>query len=297
MTSETVWNNGTGKGATGGGYSTAFDRPAWQAAALGRCIGGGAAVTGRGVPDVAGRRRPADRLPGPDRRQRRRHRRNVRGRPAVGRAGRPAGPGQRCEARPHPAQAVRRSDRRARSRRAFATSPTATTAPTPPARVGTRAPASASRSVPAGRRRRHRDLRTLASRVVSRPPGQAPGPDRIRELVALGIGEHEPAPAVGSPTVGHLRRPKGEDAIGLVLATAVGRPQIEMDPVLELLGVGHLDRTTGGWRGPGRRSCTPRARPRSGPRDPPRSRAPRPRTATAGKRREHRTRCARCGRP
>jgi kumamolisin len=64
VTSETVWNNGAGKGATGGGYSTAFERPAWQAAALG---GGGGAVgaaaasaaaagpaTGRGVPDVAG---------------------------------------------------------------------------------------------------------------------------------------------------------------------------------------------------------------------------------------------------
>src|SRR5262249_12360769 len=41
--SETVWNEGAGGGATGGGYSTTFARPPWQA--------GGA---GRGVPDVAG---------------------------------------------------------------------------------------------------------------------------------------------------------------------------------------------------------------------------------------------------
>jgi kumamolisin len=45
VTSETVWNNGTG-GATGGGVSTAFDRPQWQARA-------GVPGSGRGVPDVA----------------------------------------------------------------------------------------------------------------------------------------------------------------------------------------------------------------------------------------------------
>jgi kumamolisin len=45
VTSETVWNDGTG-GATGGGVSTAFDRPQWQTAA-------GVPGSGRGVPDVA----------------------------------------------------------------------------------------------------------------------------------------------------------------------------------------------------------------------------------------------------
>ncbi len=55
VSSETVWNNGTGKGATGGGYSTSFDRPSWQAAALGADLSAAAAATtGRGVPDVAG---------------------------------------------------------------------------------------------------------------------------------------------------------------------------------------------------------------------------------------------------
>jgi kumamolisin len=68
VTSETVWNNGTGKGATGGGYSVAFDRPSWQDAALGSnpsvtattappttaaASPAAAPTTGRGVPDVA----------------------------------------------------------------------------------------------------------------------------------------------------------------------------------------------------------------------------------------------------
>jgi kumamolisin len=43
--SETVWNDGPQGGATGGGYSTTFARPSWQAADV--------TQTGRGVPDVA----------------------------------------------------------------------------------------------------------------------------------------------------------------------------------------------------------------------------------------------------
>jgi kumamolisin len=47
---ETVWNNGVGAGATGGGVSDVFSRPSWQAAAgvPVRC-----GRPGRGVPDVA----------------------------------------------------------------------------------------------------------------------------------------------------------------------------------------------------------------------------------------------------
>ncbi|MEO6886978.1 MAG: S53 family peptidase [Jatrophihabitantaceae bacterium] len=45
VTSETVWNDGTG-GATGGGVSDAFATPDWQRSA-------GVPGTGRGVPDVA----------------------------------------------------------------------------------------------------------------------------------------------------------------------------------------------------------------------------------------------------
>jgi kumamolisin len=46
VTSETVWSNGTGHGATGGGVSDTFPRPAWQSVVS---VPG----TGRGVPDVA----------------------------------------------------------------------------------------------------------------------------------------------------------------------------------------------------------------------------------------------------
>jgi len=50
ISSETVWNDGSQGGATGGGYSTVFARPTWQAAAESQ--------TGRGVPDVAGNADP-----------------------------------------------------------------------------------------------------------------------------------------------------------------------------------------------------------------------------------------------
>ncbi|GIL30608.1 S53 family peptidase [Actinocatenispora comari] len=54
---ETVWNSGSGGGATGGGVSTAFDLPSWQQQ-VGVPAGpnGGA---GRGVPDVAADADPA----------------------------------------------------------------------------------------------------------------------------------------------------------------------------------------------------------------------------------------------
>jgi kumamolisin len=52
--SETVWNNGTHGGATGGGVSSHFSRPAYQAHAKVPHPAGTANDTGRGVPDVAG---------------------------------------------------------------------------------------------------------------------------------------------------------------------------------------------------------------------------------------------------
>jgi kumamolisin len=57
ITSETVWNEPSG-GATGGGVSTTFDLPAWQATAgvPGHPSSG---AVGRGVPDVAGVADPA----------------------------------------------------------------------------------------------------------------------------------------------------------------------------------------------------------------------------------------------
>lgn len=47
---ETAWNDGAQGGATGGGYSTHFNRPDWQS---------GNTKTGRGVPDVAADSDPA----------------------------------------------------------------------------------------------------------------------------------------------------------------------------------------------------------------------------------------------
>jgi kumamolisin len=44
--SETVWNDGSQGGSTGGGYSSVFPRPAWQSAVVTQNF--------RGVPDVAG---------------------------------------------------------------------------------------------------------------------------------------------------------------------------------------------------------------------------------------------------
>jgi kumamolisin len=46
--SETVWNDGSSGGATGGGYSTVFAAPTWQTGVE------GFSGTMRGVPDVAG---------------------------------------------------------------------------------------------------------------------------------------------------------------------------------------------------------------------------------------------------
>lgn len=43
--SETVWNDGSHGGTTGGGYSNVFQRPEWQAAVV--------TQSGRGIPDVA----------------------------------------------------------------------------------------------------------------------------------------------------------------------------------------------------------------------------------------------------
>jgi kumamolisin len=57
ITAETVWNDGAGQGATGGGVSDVFALPSWQSAAGVPARAGGG--TGRGVPDVAGNADPA----------------------------------------------------------------------------------------------------------------------------------------------------------------------------------------------------------------------------------------------
>ena len=55
ISSETVWNDGTAGGATGGGVSDVFRLPSWQSEA--GCPPA-AAADGRGVPDVAGNADP-----------------------------------------------------------------------------------------------------------------------------------------------------------------------------------------------------------------------------------------------
>ncbi len=53
--SEVVWNDGANRGASGGGISAFFPAPTWQAGIVATRTGGAsAALTTRGVPDVAG---------------------------------------------------------------------------------------------------------------------------------------------------------------------------------------------------------------------------------------------------
>jgi kumamolisin len=54
---ETVWNDGSSGGSTGGGVSTLFPLPTWQADA-GVPANAGSGGSGRGVPDVAGNADP-----------------------------------------------------------------------------------------------------------------------------------------------------------------------------------------------------------------------------------------------
>ena len=56
ISSETVWNDGSSGGATGGGVSTLYPLPSWQANA--GVPAAWASTGGRGVPDVAGNADP-----------------------------------------------------------------------------------------------------------------------------------------------------------------------------------------------------------------------------------------------
>ena len=59
ISEETVWNNGSGAGATGGGVSRTFELPAWQADSGVPAGAGAGGRVGRGVPDVAAVADPA----------------------------------------------------------------------------------------------------------------------------------------------------------------------------------------------------------------------------------------------
>jgi kumamolisin len=54
LSSETVWNDGTSGGATGGGISDVFALPSWQSATKVPLSANAGKHVGRGVPDVAG---------------------------------------------------------------------------------------------------------------------------------------------------------------------------------------------------------------------------------------------------
>lgn len=59
ISNETVWNDGSGGGATGGGVSDAFPLPTWQNGAMVPPSANPGGRIGRGVPDVAGDADPA----------------------------------------------------------------------------------------------------------------------------------------------------------------------------------------------------------------------------------------------
>jgi kumamolisin len=58
ISSEVVWNDGAGNGASGGGVSSFFALPAWQAGLSAVDQGESVALSKRGVPDVAGNADP-----------------------------------------------------------------------------------------------------------------------------------------------------------------------------------------------------------------------------------------------
>lgn len=144
VTAETVWDNGVGKGATGGGVSDAFGVPTWQATVG---VPTRAGAPGRGCPTWRGwpTRRPATRCGwmaatwssvAPVRW-------HPCGRPCSLGSPNPPDAGSVCCNPPcTPACPP------ARSLRGSATSPPAPTGLTPPARAGTPAPGSASPTAP-----------------------------------------------------------------------------------------------------------------------------------------------------
>ena len=76
------------------------------------------------------------------------------------------------------------------------------------------------------------------------------------ELVAFGIGQHDPAGAVGFSEVGDFGGTEVQQSLQLLVAGAGDRPQVEVQPVLDLLGLGYLDEQDPVPALP-RRSCTP----------------------------------------
>src|SRR5215471_6045881 len=61
------------------------------------------------------------------------------------------------------------------------------------------------------------------------------------ELVALRIGERDPATAIGPAVISEVRSSQREDPLHLLFAGAIGRAQVKVHPVLDLLTVGDGD--------------------------------------------------------
>ena len=87
------------------------------------------------------------------------------------------------------------------------------------------------------------------------------------ELVALRIGQHRPAGAVVLAVVGHQRGADGQQPVDLLVPEQVG-DQVEVDPVLHRLALGHGDEQEPGVQAARDRRSAPRGgRARSGRRD------------------------------
>lgn len=77
----------------------------------------------------------------------------------------------------------------------------------------------------------------MGARLSSRGSGAGWFLGQDAELVAFGIGECDPAAAIGATVVGLPRGPECEDPLGLLLASAIYRPQVQVHAVLHRLTI------------------------------------------------------------
>jgi excisionase family DNA binding protein len=64
---------------------------------------------------------------------------------------------------------------------------------------------------------------------------------KYAELVTLGVGEHHPPGPVGVPPVVDLYRAESDQPRQFLIAGALSRSQVEVDPVLDLFPLGNLE--------------------------------------------------------
>src|SRR5215472_11605018 len=76
--------------------------------------------------------------------------------------------------------------------------------------------------------RTHRECGSISAWSGGPGAGRHCGQDA--ELIAHRIGDRDPAAAVRPPVIGQLPRPEREEPLGLLLSTAVGRPEVQVDP-------------------------------------------------------------------